>query len=96
MDINEHYVHFFKELNKITHLNKNLIKIVINPIDNHKFLNKEETICMVDESCKNNLLRFNNEIYSSELYLSNQKLKKEISTLNEFKINNIIFNLPEG
>lgn len=94
VDINEHYVHFFKELSKLNNLNDNFIKIVINPIDEHKFLDMPNSLCMIEEASKKNLLRFNNEIYTSELYNMNQFLNSKVEGL-EFEKVDLINRIKE-
>ena len=81
IDINQHYLHFFRDLGKITNLNDNFMKIVINPIDKHKFLKMSDSLRVIDEACNKNLMIFNEEISSSELYLSNQELNKKLDKL---------------
>ena len=94
VDINEHYVPFFKELNKLNYLNKNFIKIVINPIDEHKFLDMPSSLCMIEEALNKNLLRFNEEIYSSQLYGENQFLNSRVNSL-EFEKNDLLNRIKE-
>ena len=94
VDINEHYVPFFKELNKLNYLNKNFIKIVINPIDEHKFLDMPSSLCMIEEASNKNLLRFNEEIYSSKLYNENQFLNSKVKSL-EFEKNDFLDRINE-
>lgn len=94
VDINEHYVPFFKELNKLNYLNKNYIKIVINPIDEHKFLDMPSSLCMIEEASNKNLLRFNEEIYSSQLYNETQFLKSKVEAL-EFEKTDLLKRINE-
>lgn len=49
-DRTEHYIPFFKQLNKLTEFqtsNKNHIKIIINPIDRHLFLDEDDTLYLI-------------------------------------------------
>lgn len=98
LDINEHYTHFFAELNKITECNnKNRIKIIINPINEHKFLSMEETIEVIQQACDNNLLCFGEELYSSDMNKELQKVEQEIIELkNEVNKINEITNIKDA
>ena len=79
IDIKEHYTHFFAELNKITECNNsNRMKIIINPINEHKFMSMEETLDVIQQACDNNLLCFGDELYSSDINKELEKIKLKI------------------
>lgn len=99
VDISEHYVHFFEELNRLTNCyNKNRIKILINPIDEHKFLNKNETLQLINEVLNDE--KSNIDSSYSDLFDKNQVLQKQFSKLlmdeNIIVIENIVFNIPKN
>lgn len=79
LDITEHYIHFFHQLNKLTECeNSNRIKIIINPINEHKFLSMEESLEIIQQACDNNLLCFGEEVCNSKIYNDLKELEKRI------------------
>ena len=89
LDIAEHYVHFFNQLNKLNYCeNTNRIKIIINPINEHKFLSMNESLEIIQQACDNNLLCFSDEVYNSKLYYSMKEYETKI-TLMEQEIENL-------
>ena len=84
VDIREHYTHFFSQLNNLTEAdNSNRIKIIINPINEHKFLSMEESLEVIQQACDSDLMCFGDEIHLSKLYSTLKKHEKTIKAKNQ-------------
>ena len=98
VDISEHYIHFFTELSKLTKCyNENKIKILINPIGKHQFLNKEETLKLIKSITNNENSNDDNTSYSdlfNKYEVLHEKLSELLNKKNIIRIENILFNIP--
>ena len=84
VDIKEHYIHFFSQLNDLTEAeNSNRIKIIINPINEHHFLSMEESLEVIQQACDNDLMCFGDEIHLSKLYSTLKKHERTIEAKNQ-------------